>query len=121
VARGQANARLLGVKNFVDQNHFRNDLNTAMLAQALGISVRYLHRVFASTGLSFAEYVLRRRLETAASNLRARTFANLSISEISTRSAFSDLAHFHLAFEKLFGFTLGDWRFKQDMNYTNIT
>ena len=108
----KTNARLLAAKNFVDQNHFRNDLNAAMVAQALGISVRYLHKVFAGTGQSFAEYVVQRRLETAASTLSTRTFANLSISEISRRSAFSDPAHFHRAFKKQYGCTPGDWRFK---------
>jgi len=108
----KANARLLAAKNFVDQNHFRNDLDAALVAQALGISVRYLHKVFAGTGQSFAEYVVKRRLESAASTLNSPAFADLSISEISRRSAFSDPAHFHRAFKKHYGCTPGDWRAK---------
>lgn len=110
VRRSKANARVLAAQNFVDQNYFRTDLDAAMVAQTLGVSVRYLHKVFEGTELSFAEYVLQRRLEVAASNLQAQAFAHLSISEISSRNAFSDPAHFHRAFKKRYGCTPGDWR-----------
>lgn len=110
MGRSKANARLLAAQNFVDQNYFRIDLDATMVAQKLGISVRYLHKVFEATELSFAEYVLKRRLEAAASNLRAHAFSQLSISEISNRNAFSDPAHFHRAFKKQYGCTPGEWR-----------
>ncbi|MEH6739978.1 MAG: hypothetical protein V7695_15750 [Sulfitobacter sp.] len=79
----RAHALLLAAKNYVDQNHFRGDMNPDVAAKALGISVRYLHKVFAENDASFAEYVLGRRLEAAASTLATSAFSHHSISEVS--------------------------------------
>ncbi len=109
----RVNALLLSAKNYVDQNHFRADLNPDMVASALGISTRYLHKVFAGNEASFAEYLLNRRLEASASMLSSPAFSHLTISEVSRRSAFSDPAYFHRVFKKRFGCTPGDWRSNQ--------
>ena len=106
----RVHALLLSAKNYVDQNLFRRELNPDTVARALGISTRYLHRVFAVDEESFAEYLLGRRLEASASTLSSAAFSHLTISEVSLRCAFSDPAYFHRVFKKRFGCTPGDWR-----------
>ena len=78
------------------------DITPTAIADALGISVRYLHRLFASTGHSVLEYANSQRLERARRML-ARGGCRLNIAEIAQDVGFYDSSHFNKAFKRRFG------------------
>lgn len=80
-------------------------LDPARLAERLGMSVRYLHRLLEPTGRSFSEHLLAARLDRAAAMLRDPAAAHLRIGEIAARSGFSDISHFNRSYLRAFGDT----------------
>jgi len=72
------------------------------LAEALGISARYLQRVFAETGTTPSRFLIARRLDAAAALLR-RLDRPCSITDVALQCGFSDLSYFSHAFRRRFG------------------
>jgi acetamidase/formamidase/AraC-like DNA-binding protein len=79
------------------------DLVPAKVAQAEGISERYLQKLFEGTGSSFTHYLRERRLQRASADLSSPAQAHHSISEIAYRNGFNDSAHFSRVFRHRFG------------------
>ncbi|MDR7277453.1 helix-turn-helix transcriptional regulator [Catenuloplanes atrovinosus] len=78
-------------------------LTPALLARHLHVSVRTLHRAFATTGEPVSAYIRRRRLEAARAALTAPH--PLPVSAIAARWHFSDSSHFIRAFRRHYGQT----------------
>jgi acetamidase/formamidase/AraC-like DNA-binding protein len=76
------------------------DLGVGAVAERLGVSTRYLQKLFESAGETFTHYVRLRRLERCRADLVNPLFAHLSISDICFRWNFSDAAHFSRAFRE---------------------
>ncbi len=100
--------RLAEVKRHTDRHLAVHDLTPAMVAAALGISLRTLHQLFEPTGTSFARYVLRRRLEECRAALLASP--SRPVIDIAFAWGFSSLSTFYRAFQNAFGTTPGDLR-----------
>jgi AraC-like DNA-binding protein len=79
------------------------ELSLEDVAEANGISTRYLQKLFAEEGDTFRAYRLRRRLERARADLLSPLCLSLSITEICFRWGFNDPAHFSRSFRKAFG------------------
>jgi AraC-like DNA-binding protein len=91
-------------KDVVDSRLTDPDLSPRVLAGALHVSVRTLHRAFATTEESVTAYIRRRRLEQARLELTGP--ANRpSISELAARWRFADSSHFVRAFKRQYGQT----------------
>jgi AraC-like DNA-binding protein len=73
------------------------------IAQALGISKRYLHSLFAAAGTTFCKELMSLRLERAARQLRDPQFTSVSVSEIAWRCGFTDSSHFARRFCQRYG------------------
>lgn len=86
------------------------DLTPSRVAQAEGISERYLQRLFEGTGDSFSHYLRERRLQRTAAELCSPAEASLSVTEIAFRGGFNDPAHFSRAFRERFGRSPRDFR-----------
>ncbi|MET0877141.1 MAG: acetamidase/formamidase family protein [Tardiphaga sp.] len=86
------------------------DLAPGRVAQAEGISERYLQKLFEGTGSSFTHYLRERRLQRAWADLSSPAEAQHSISEIAYRSGFNDSAHFSRAFRARFGLSPREFR-----------
>ncbi|MDB5656235.1 MAG: Transcriptional regulator AraC family AcetamidaseFormamidase, partial [Tardiphaga sp.] len=86
------------------------DLTPARVAQAEGISERYLQKLFEGTGSNFTHYVRERRLQRTWADLSSPAEAHHSISEIAYRSGFNDSAHFSRAFRSRFGLPPREFR-----------
>ncbi len=86
------------------------DLAPARVAQAEGISERYLQKLFEGTGSSFTHYVRERRLQRTWADLSSPAEAHHSISEIAYRAGFNDSAHFSRAFRSRFGLSPREFR-----------
>ncbi len=84
-------------------------LTPSRLAAAHGVSLRYLHLVFAEQGTSVAGWIRQRRLWHCRRELlqpgRGRT-----ITEIAFRWGFNDMAHFSRAFKAQYGVAPRDLR-----------
>jgi AraC-like DNA-binding protein len=102
-------ARLESAKRFVDSHLDEMDLTPAKVAIALGISVRSLHLAFEPTGISFAEYVMKRRLQKCRAAL-VRPVAARSITDVAFAWGFANLTTFYRAFRREFGVAPGDLR-----------
>lgn len=85
-------------------------LKTGTLAAELGISLRTVQNVFAAMATTPSAYILQRRLECAAEQLRTR--GHDRISEIAFELGFNDSAYFTRCFRHQFGVSPREWRGK---------
>jgi AraC-like DNA-binding protein len=79
------------------------------VAQALGVSPRYVQMLFAEEATTPSTYILERRLERAAERL-GREGLRQTITEIAFSVGFNDLSYFCRAFRKRFGAAPRDYR-----------
>ena len=86
------------------------DLTPARVAQAEGISERYLQKLFEGVDDNFTHYVRERRLQRAWADLSNPAESHRSISEIAYRYGFGDSAHFSRAFRHRFGLAPREFR-----------
>jgi acetamidase/formamidase/AraC-like DNA-binding protein len=86
------------------------ELASARVAQAEGISERYLQKLFEGVGDNFTHYVRERRLQRAWADLSNPAEAHRSISDISYAYGFGDSAHFSRTFRHRFGLPPREFR-----------
>jgi AraC-like DNA-binding protein len=87
-------------------SHFSDpELSLAKVARSLRISPRYLQRLLATAGISFASHVIELRLKQAFMLLTAQRESNVRISDIALQSGFSDVSYFNRLFRSRFGDT----------------
>ncbi len=84
------------------------DLDVAEVADALGVSPRYVQILFAEEGATPSGYILARRLELAAQRLRGGMERG-GVTQVALGVGFNDLTHFGRAFRKRFGVTPSDY------------
>ncbi len=85
-------------------------LTAEIVATALDVSARTLHRSFAALGISFAGTLRQLRLERAREWLTQPRLAHITTGEIGRRCGFSDASHFVREFQRAFGQTPARWR-----------
>lgn len=86
------------------------ELRPPDVARALGISLRYLHKIFAVSGTTFSAYVTGKRLERARVALAESGLRQQTLTEIAHRFGFYDLSHFNRAFSQRYGVRPGAYR-----------
>ncbi len=74
------------------------------------MSTRYLYGLFADSGQTPMQWVIRRRLEHCRSDLSRDIAGQRTITEIAFAWGFEDLSHFGRAFKAAYGMTPRDWR-----------
>lgn len=84
--------------------------NAAALAEQIGISLRYLHALFASNGTTFGSELLEIKLGRAARLLRDPSFMTTSVAEIGRISGFCEPSHFSRRFRRRFDQTPAAYR-----------
>ncbi len=80
------------------------------IADALGLSLRHLHRVFAAGGCTLDRWIWHQRLLRCRHDLSLAPAQTGSIAQIAFRWGFSDAAHFSRAFRRAFGVSPREWR-----------
>jgi AraC-like DNA-binding protein len=80
------------------------------LATHLGISARYICKIFAFQGTTFGGELLAIRLERARSMLGNANLASVTIAEVGWRAGFSDPSHFSRVFREKYGKPPGAFR-----------
>ena len=73
-----------------------------MVAAAIGISTRYLHRVFESSEKSVSTHIRAKRLQRAREDLSDEHLHQKSISAIAIRNGFANQSSFATSFKKEF-------------------
>jgi AraC-like DNA-binding protein len=85
-------------------------LNPRTIAQSLGISVRYLQRIFAASGTTFSAHVARARLDHARRLLADHGSSRLNLTEIAHQVGFCDLPHMDRSFKREYGYSPSAYR-----------
>ncbi len=104
-ARGIPAARLRAAKTYITENSARRDLSIAMVAAHLGVTPRYLQRLFEADGKTFSTWLLNQRLARAHRMLCKSQFSEQAVSVIAYGVGFGDLSYFNRCFRKLYGAT----------------
>ena len=97
------NPLLRNILDYTNLNICDRTLGPPHVAHRFGISVRYLHKLFAGVGLTFATYVAKRRLEHVHNALVSDNGDAQSITELAHKWGFGDISAFNKAFRKRFG------------------
>lgn len=82
-------------------------LSITEAAAELGISLRYLQKIFQSTGRTPSEWLLQARLERARMILMS---TDITIGDLASRVGFKDISHFSRSFRNLYGVSPGQYR-----------
>lgn len=85
-------------------------LNAEMVAQACGISRRYLSHLLREHGTSFPNLIWDWRLKTAKEWLSSKDANSISIAEIAFRIGFKSPAHFSRLFKRVYKMTPREYR-----------
>lgn len=86
------------------------DLTPSTIAAHLGISTRYIHRIFAARGTTVGRTILRRRLQRAAAALVDGVWRDHTITDVALAWGFADAPHFSRTFRSAYGCTPREWR-----------
>jgi len=93
------------------EDHLRDpQLSPATIAEGLRISPRYLRAVFGSMGEKVSAYIVRRRLEECARQIRNPAWAGHTLTEIAFSWGFNSAAHFTRTFHDQFGMAPREYR-----------
>jgi AraC-like DNA-binding protein len=75
-----------------------------------GISLRTLQRLFKRYQTTPSRWMLERRLERIAGQLRAPAYTSRSVTDLALSNGFNDLGHFNRAFRVRYGMSPSEWR-----------
>ena len=103
-------ARLRAAKTYVIENCAQSYLSIGMVAAHLGVTPRYLQRLFEMDGKTFSAWLLNQRLTRAHRLLCKSHFSEQAVSAIAYDVGFGDLSYFNRCFRKLYGVTPRDVR-----------
>lgn len=102
-------------KAHIEINFSDPDFGVAKMGGALGVSARYLQTVFAQVGTTPSRYLLARRLQAAAEQLKRSTDSN-SVTTVAFDCGFNDLSYFSRTFRKRYRVSPRDFRQSSDIN-----
>lgn len=91
--------------DFMERHFTDPDLRPLDIAKANNISIRQLHTVVGSSGITVCRWLRERRLKACYEALQNPVISHASISEIAYSHGFNDSAHFSRCFRARFGTT----------------
>jgi len=98
------------IRQYIESNLYDPSLSNQQIADALHISIRYLHKLFDDEAETVHAMILNKRLERARELLNDSAFAAQSIGRIAMSTGFTSAAHFSSAFKKRYGICPSDIR-----------
>ncbi|WP_111892487.1 transcriptional regulator FeaR [Acinetobacter sp. MB5] len=90
-------------ERYIIEHLAKPELSPRKIADALGISLRHLYRLFNEEQLSLNKYIQQKRLERVKIDLLDACFRQTSITELALKWGFGDSAHFSKIFKKTYG------------------
>jgi len=106
----QQRVLLIRIHAFLEQHLGDRRLGPEAVAAAHHISVRYLHRLFATQNMTVAGWIRRRRLEQCRRDLADPALHAVPIGAVAARSGFLDSAHFSRLFRRTYGMPPREYR-----------
>ena len=103
-------ARLTAAKAFVENHIGPSSISVEDVAEHMGVSGRYVRKLFEAEGGSFSKYVLEQRLTRVRAMLSNPRFDHVPISSLAYDVGFGDLSYFNKVFRAAFGGTPSDVR-----------
>ena len=100
-----AAARADEIIRYLGRNFANAALTPASMAEDLGISVRYAHKLLEQTGRSFRQELVALRLEAARRAFRANAHPRQTIADIAISVGFNDLSQFNRHFRQAYAMT----------------
>ncbi len=91
------------IRQYIDNNLCNAKLNNSAIATAMGISDRYLHKLFQDESETIHALITGKRLEKAKELLTCEAYAGYTIERIAYSVGFVDSAHFSKTFKKHYG------------------
>lgn len=98
------------VRAFIDANLSDADLSPERLAACHHVSVRHLHKVFETEGISVSTLLRTRRLEACRRDLADPHRRHLPVAAVAARHGLLNASHFSQRFRAHFGETPSDFR-----------
>jgi len=98
------------ILHFVEEHISDQKLGSSLIAARLGLSPRYIQKIFAERGETVTELIRRRRITEAQQLLRNRNLQNKSVQEISYLAGFVDPAYFSRVFRQETSMSPGEYR-----------
>ena len=95
---------------YIAQHFQEDDLSPARIAAAHGISLRYLHALFAQGDTTVVGHILESRLQACWRSLVDPACRHLQVSAIAFHWGFNSTSHFCRAFKQRFGVSPSDAR-----------
>lgn len=89
--------------DFVNKHLPNTDLSPQVAAMNLGISVRYVHKLFATMKTTFMSYVTSKRLELVHDKIILASGSSLSIRALAFSCGFNDVSGFNRSFKRRYG------------------
>lgn len=105
-----AGHQLREILDFVSRQISNTELSPQVAASNLGISTRYVHKLFAARGTTFGSYVTSKRLEHVRRDLTSPSCRHQPISVLAYRWGFNDLSTFNRSFKQRYGMTPTQYR-----------
>jgi AraC-like DNA-binding protein len=103
-------ARLRSARAYIMENSGNQNLSIAMVAAHLGVSPRYLQKLFENEDCTFSAFLLGQRLVQAHRMLTSPKFDQCKVSAIAYDAGFGDLSYFNRCFRRRYGATPRDVR-----------
>ena len=103
--RGLRAARLELAKAYIIEQSHRREISVGSVAAYLGVTPRYLQRLFEEDGTTFSEFLVTQRLARAHRRLCERESVHAAISTIAYDVGFGDLSYFNRRFRRLYSLT----------------
>jgi len=112
LATGSAvvSGRHMRVKRYIEENLRDPTLSPCGIAAGLKMSSRYLRMIFSISNETISAYILRRRLEECAKQIRDPAWRGHTITEIAFAWGFNSAAHFARSFRERYGIAPRDFR-----------
>jgi AraC-like DNA-binding protein len=107
-AGGLRATRLRTAKVYIVENSFRQDLSVGVVAAHLGLTPRYLQRLFEADGTTYSAFLLGQRLTRAYRMLCDSQFSDRPVGAIAYEVGFGDLSYFNRCFRRQYGLTPTD-------------
>ena len=100
-----AAARADEIIRYLERNYANAGLTPASMAEDLGISVRYAHKLLEQTGRSFRQELVALRLKAARRAFAANDRPRQTIADIAISVGFNDLSQFNRHFRQAYAMT----------------
>lgn len=102
--------RLARVKRYIEEHLRDPSLSPCVIAAGLKMSSRYLRMIFSISRETISGYILRRRLEECAKQIRDPAWRGHTITEIAFGWGFNSAAHFARSFRERYAIAPRDYR-----------